>query len=386
MVKKVVNSENIYYIKEFINDNFGEDVITNINKLAEELKYINLGDRDIIFLINTCDILSKNVKEILQKNIKLNSLENKEIVNRLLKAYKFIIEVNNSVDNDELVHISDDYLSDDIVRSYLRNLPNRLLTFEELVTLYKRIELGDETARETVVTYNLRLVVAVAKKYVNMGVDFEDLISAGHEGLLLAVDKYDYKMGLTFSNYAVWWIRQSITRSIANESKIIRIPVHAYEYLLKIKKFMQNYYVNCGQRPSVETISKALNLKEDVIESVLPYIDDIVSLNDQTKNDECNDTELIDLIKDDYDLEEDFLENERKNEIRDYIFNYPYLTDRDKLVLAYRFGFKAGKDYTLEDVGHIIGVTRERVRQIENKAIKKLRKSSTLGRLCSLNN
>ena len=107
MIKKVVNSENVYYIKEFINDNFGEDVITNINKLAEELKYINLGDRDIIFLINTCDILSKNVKEILQKNIKLNSLENKELVNRLLKAYKFIIEVNNSVDNDELVHISD---------------------------------------------------------------------------------------------------------------------------------------------------------------------------------------------------------------------------------------------------------------------------------------
>ena len=204
MIKKIVNSENVYYIKEFINNNFGEDVITNINKLAEELKYINLGDRDIIFLINTCDILSKNVKEILHKNIKLNSLENKEIVNRLLKAYKFIIEVNNSVDNDELVHISDDYLSDDIVRSYLRNLPNRLLTFEELVALYKRIELGDETARETVVTYNLRLVVAVAKKYVNMGVDFEDLISAGHEGLLLAVDKFDYRMGLTFGNYAVW--------------------------------------------------------------------------------------------------------------------------------------------------------------------------------------
>ena len=216
-----------------------------------------------------------------------------------------------------------------------------------------------------------------------MGVDFEDLISAGHEGLLLAVDKFDYRMGLTFGNYAVWWIRQTITRSIANESKIIRIPVHSYEYLLKIKKFMQNYYVNCGQRPSVETISKALNLKKDTIESVLPYVDDMVSLNESTKNDDSNDTEIIDLIKDDYNLEEDFLENERKNEIRDYIFNYPYLTDRDKLVLAYRFGFKAGKDYTLEDVGHIIGVTRERVRQIENKAIKKLRKSSTLGRLCS---
>lgn len=383
MVKKVVNSENIYYIKEFINNNFGEDVITNINKLAEELKYINLGDRDIIFLINTCDILSKNVKEILQKNIKLNSLENKEIVNRLLKAYKFIIEVNNSVDNDELVHISDDYLSDDIVRSYLRNLPNRLLTFEELVALYKRIELGDETAREMVVTYNLRLVVSVAKKYVNKGVDLEDLISAGHEGLLLAVDKYDYKMGLTFSNYAIWWIRQTITRSIANESKIIRIPVHAYEYLLKIKKFMQNYYVNYGQRPSVETISKALNLNEDVIESVLPYIDDMVSLNDQIKNDECNDTELIDLIKDDYNLEEEMVEKNKNKEFRDYVFNYPYLTDREKLVLSYRFGFEDGQIHTLEDVGQVMGVTRERIRQIENRAIKRLRKSPTLGRLCS---
>lgn len=383
MVKKVVNSENVYYIKEFINDNFGEDVITNINKLAEELKYINLGDRDIIFLINTCDILSKNVKEILQKNIKLNSLENKEIVNRLLKAYKFIIEVNNSVDNDELVHISDDYLSDDIVGSYLRNLPSRLLTFEELVALYKRIELGDETAREMVVTYNLRLVVSVAKKYVNKGVDLEDLISAGHEGLLLAVDKYDYKMGLTFSNYAIWWIRQTITRSIANESKIIRIPVHAYEYLLKIKKFMQNYYVNYGQRPSVETISKALNLNEDVIESVLPYIDDMVSLNDQIKNDECNDTELIDLIKDDYNLEEEMVEKNKNKEFRDYVFNYPYLTDREKLVLSYRFGFEDGQIHTLEDVGQVMGVTRERIRQIENRAIKRLRKSPTLGRLCS---
>lgn len=382
MVKKVVNSENVYYIKEFINDNFGEDVITNINKLAEELKYINLGDRDIIFLINTCDILSKNVKEILQKNIKVNSLENKELFNRLLKAYKFIIEVNSSVDNDELVHISDDYLCDDIVMSYLRNLPSRLLTFEELVALYKRIELGDETARETVVTYNLRLVVSVAKKYVNKGVDFEDLISAGHEGLLLAVDKYDYKMGLTFSNYAIWWIRQTITRSIANESKIIRIPVHAYEYLLKIKKFMQNYYVNCGQIPSVETISKALNLKEDVIESVLPYIDDMVSLNDQINNDESNDTELIDLIKDDYNLEEEMFEKNKNKEFRDYVFNYPYLTDREKLVLSYRFGFEDGQIHTLDDVGQVIGVTRERIRQIENKAIRSLRTSPTLRRLC----
>lgn len=383
MIKKVVNNENVDHIKEFINDNFGEDVITNINKLAEELKYINLGDRDIIFLINTCNILSKNVKEILQKNIKVNSLENKELVNRLLKAYKFIIEVNNSVDNDELMHVTDDYLSDDIVRCYLRNLPSRLLTFEELVALYKRIELGDETARETVVTYNLRLVVSVAKKYVNMGVDFEDLISAGHEGLLLAVDKFDYRMGLTFSNYAIWWIRQTITRSIANESKIIRIPVHAYEYLLKVKKFMQNYYVNCGQRPSVETISKALNLKKDTIESVLPYIDDMVSLNDQTKNDEYSDTELIDLIPDYYNLEEDVLGNAENEELKEYVFNYPYLTDREKLVIAYRFGFEDGQIHTLEEVGSMIGVTRERVRQIENRAIKTLRRSSSLARLCS---
>lgn len=382
MIKKVVNSENVDYIKEFINNNFGEDVITNINKLAEELKYINLSDRDVIFLINTCDILSKNVKDIFAKNIRFNSLENKELVNRLLKAYKFIVEVNNSVDNDELTHITEDYLSDDIVRSYLRNLPSRLLTFEELVALYKRIELGDETARETVVTYNLRLVVSIAKKFVNMGVDFEDLISAGHEGLLLAVDKYDYRMGLTFSNYAIWWIRQTISRSIANESKIIRIPVHAYEYLLKIKKFMQNYYLNFGQQPSVETISKALNLKKDSIESVLPYLDDMVSLNDQTKNDEYSDTELIDLIPDYYNLEEDVLGNAENEELKDYVFNYPYLTDREKLVIAYRFGFEDGQIHTLEEVGSMIGVTRERVRQIENRAIKTLRRSSTLAKLC----
>lgn len=382
MIKKVVNNENVDYIKEFINDNFGENIISNIDKLAEELKYINLSDRDIIFLINTCEILSKNVKDIFAKNIRFNSLENKELVNRLLMAYKFIVEVNNSVDNDELTHITEDYLSDDIVRSYLRNLPSRLLTFEELVTLYKRIELGDETARETVVTYNLRLVVSIAKKFVNMGVDFEDLISAGHEGLLLAVDKYDYRMGLTFSNYAIWWIRQTISRSIANESKIIRIPVHAYEYLLKIKKFTQNYYVNCGQQPSVETISKALNLKKDSIESVLPYIDDMVSLNDQTKNDEYSDTELIDLITDDFNLEEDVLGNAENEELKDYVFNYPYLTDREKLVIAHRFGFEDGQIHTLEEVGNMIGVTRERVRQIENRAIKTLRRSSTLAKLC----
>lgn len=382
MIKKVVNNENVDYIKEFINDNFGENIISNINKLAEELKYINLSDRDVIFLINTCDILSKNVKDIFAKNIRFNSLENKELVNRLLKAYKFIVEVNNSVDNDELTHITEDYLSDDIVRSYLRNLPSRLLTFEELVALYKRIELGDETARETVVTYNLRLVVSIAKKFVNMGVDFEDLISAGHEGLLLAVDKYDYRMGLTFSNYAIWWIRQTISRSIANESKIIRIPVHAYEYLLKIKKFMQNYYLNFGQQPSVETISKALNLKKDSIESVLPYLDDMVSLNDQTKNDEYSDTELIDLIPDYYNLEEDVLGNAENEELKEYVFNYPYLTDREKLVIAYRFGFEDGQIHTLEEVGSMIGVTRERVRQIENRAIKTLRRSSTLAKLC----
>lgn len=382
MVTKVLNHDNIDHIKNFINDCFGEDVVSNINKLTKELKHFNLSNRDMIFLINTCDTLYKTIENLITNKINIDYLQNKEVINKLLINFNFIKEVNNSVDNDELSLMTKDYMSDDIVKSYLRNLPNRLLTFEEIVSLYKRMDFGDKAARDIVITYNLRLVVSIAKKYTNLGVDFEDLISAGHEGLILAVDKYDYTLGLAFSNYAIWWIRQSITRTIANESRIIRIPVYAHELVLKIKQFSLDYYINYNKYPSVLTIANSLNLKVDFVNSVLPIIDGVSSLNESVANDEFGDTEVIELLKSDIDVEDDVVEKISNKELVDYVFNQMNLSEREKAIIAYRFGFVDGKIYKLEEVGNMFNITRERVRQIEYNAILKLKNSAYVKKLC----
>lgn len=226
--------------------------------------------------------------------------------------------------------------------------------------------------------------MAIAKKFLNSGVDILDLIQAGNEGLIKAVNRYNYRMGVKFSTYATYWLRQYISRSIDNESRIIRIPVNVSQDIVKVRKVLSYYYNECGIEPTIEQISLETKLSPSSIQDALENMDDAISYNNKVNNDgdSCDEVELIDLISDDYksvNYTEDKIFN---SQVRTALSNIQNLTLNERKVIYYRFGFKDGVTYTLESTGNILGITRERVRQIEKNAIKKLKISSEFQKLC----
>ena len=259
----------------------------------------------------------------------------------------------------------------DPVRMYLKEIGRvSLLTGPEEVSLAERIEAGDETAKQELAEANLRLVVSIAKRYVGRGMQFLDLIQEGNMGLMKAVDKFDHTKGFKFSTYATWWIRQAITRAIADQARTIRIPVHMVETINKLIRVQRNLLQELGRDPSPEEIGKELHMAPDKVREVLKIAQEPVSL--ETPIGEEDDSHLGDFIEDDViespvDYTNRILLREQLDEVMDT------LTDREENVLRMRFGLDDGRMHTLEDVGKQFKVTRERIRQIEAKAIKKLR-------------
>jgi len=268
---------------------------------------------------------------------------------------------------------SDEVSNDDSVKIYLKDIGKvPLLTNDEEVELAKVLADNphDEAARIRLAEANLRLVVSIAKKYVGRGMQFLDLIQEGNMGLLKAVDKFDYTKGFKFSTYATWWIRQAITRALADQARTIRIPVHMVESITKVKKISSQILHETGQEASPEDIAEKLEMPLDKVLEIMRIAQDPVSL--ETPVGEEEDSHLGDFIPDDQaPSPDDAASNAMLKEQLDEVL--ATLTDREARVMRMRYGLENGKQQTLEDVGRALGVTRERIRQIEAKALRKLK-------------
>jgi len=267
----------------------------------------------------------------------------------------------------------------DPVRMYLKEIGRvDLLSAEEEINLAKRIEEGDEEAKRRLAEANLRLVVSIAKRYVGRGMLFLDLIQEGNMGLIKAVEKFDYRKGYKFSTYETWWIRQAITRAIADQARTIRIPVHMVETINKLIRVQRQLLQDLGREPSPEEIAEDMDLTPEKVREILKIAQEPVSL--ETPIGEEDDSHLGDFIEDqDATSPSEHAAYELlKEQLEDVLDT---LTDREENVLRLRFGLDDGRTRTLEEVGKVFGVTRERIRQIEAKALRKLRHPSRSKRL-----
>ncbi|MBS8264937.1 RNA polymerase sigma factor RpoD [Mesobacillus boroniphilus] len=267
----------------------------------------------------------------------------------------------------------------DPVRMYLKEIGRvDLLSAEEEINLAERIEQGDEEAKRRLAEANLRLVVSIAKRYVGRGMLFLDLIQEGNMGLIKAVEKFDYRKGFKFSTYATWWIRQAITRAIADQARTIRIPVHMVETINKLIRVQRQLLQDLGREPTPEEIGEDMDLSPEKVREILKIAQEPVSL--ETPIGEEDDSHLGDFIEDqDATSPSEHAAYELlKEQLEDVLDT---LTDREENVLRLRFGLDDGRTRTLEEVGKVFGVTRERIRQIEAKALRKLRHPSRSKRL-----
>ena len=317
--------------------------------------YERIEGMNIQIVGNDLDLdLGDDMDVVLDDDIDLGDVEDEELVDPVDLAAEFNL--------------------DDPVRMYLKEIGQiKLLSAEEEVELAKLVSEGDQAAKNKLTEANLRLVVSIAKKYSGRGLHILDLIQEGNTGLIRAVDKFDWTKGNKFSTYATWWIRQAITRAIADQARTIRVPVHMVEVINKATRCNRKLVQELGREPTVEEIAKELNLPVEKIIEANRTAADTLSLDTPVGDEE--DTSIGSFVEDERtpgpaDATSNALLAEALKEILDT------LTEREADVLRMRFGMYDGRTHTLEEVGQIFGVTRERIRQIENKAIRKLRHPS----------
>lgn len=315
------------------------------------------------------------------EKVQIDSDDIDELYKLFEKEGIHLVDKKNSKDDEDEVDVTKEDLSvpkgvtvDDPVRMYLKEIGKiSLLTADEEVEIAKRMEAGDEFAKKELAEANLRLVVSIAKRYVGRGMSFLDLIQEGNLGLMKAVDKFDYTKGFKFSTYATWWIRQAITRAIADQARTIRIPVHMVETINKLVRVQRQLVQDLGRDPLPEEIAAEMNLDVERVREIQKIAQEPVSL--ETPIGEEEDSHLGDFIPDDeilspQDAATFTLLKEQLNTVLET------LTEREKKVLTLRFGLDDGRARTLEEVGKEFDVTRERIRQIEAKALRKLRHPS----------
>ena len=310
-------------------------------------------------------------KEIMAANVKtdgtVSEIEEEEV---FVEAEIDETEVDQLLQTD-LIKMAEALDVDEPIKMYLREIGQiPLLNYEEEIELAQKVLEGDDDAKQKLIESNLRLVVSIAKKHTNRGLKMLDLIQEGNMGLMKAVEKFEYEKGFKFSTYATWWIRQAITRAIADQGRTIRIPVHMIETINKIKKESRIILQETGKEPTAEELSKKLELPVDKVKAILEMNQDPISLETPVGSEE--DSELGDFVEDDkflnpYDATTRVLLKEQLDEV------LKTLNEREEMVLRYRYGLDDGSPKTLEEVGKIFNVTRERKKKIEVKALRKLR-------------
>ena len=331
--------------------------------------------KDIIEPYKNIGVISS--EELFEKLEKLKiSPEHLEAIYKTLEEHQIkIIDIDLSEKQlHEIEDLSNSVAMDDPVKMYLKDIGSiPLLNIEEEVEISKRIIDGDDSAKKMLSESNLRLVVSIAKRYLGRGLQFLDLIQEGNLGLMKAVDKFDYTKGFKFSTYATWWIRQAITRSIADQARTIRIPVHMVETINRQAKAIRLLVQELGREPTVSEIAEKLNFSEEKVVEIKKISLDPISLETPVGSED--DTHLGDFIEDDSAKDPSVVITSDTLRIE---FNrvLSTLTPREEKVIRLRYGLDDGKQKTLEEVGQIFNVTRERIRQIEAKALRKLRHPS----------
>ena len=353
MAEKEISPAKIDEVKELVSRGKENGELT-YEEIMDSLEDIDLDSEDIEKIY---DLFSEMNIDIINSKLEDNNEEGE-----------------GDEDSDLDLSVPKGVAVEDPVRMYLKEIGKvDLLTADEEVELAKRMEQGDQWAKQQLVEANLRLVVSIAKKYVGRGMLFLDLIQEGNMGLMKAVDKFDYTKGYKFSTYATWWIRQAITRSIADQARTIRVPVHMVETINKMIRVSRQLLQEKGREPKASEIGEEMDISADKVREIMKIAQEPVSL--ETPIGEEEDSHLGDFIEDENSpapasAASFILLKEQLDDVLDT------LTDREKRVLELRFGIEDGRSRTLEEVGKEFGVTRERIRQIEAKALRKLRHPS----------
>ena len=340
---------------------------------------------DLDKVISLCDDLLEpgellNIQQYMENENIIFEYENEYA----LASEDKLLGEDGLYNEDHETSAPDDFseITDDSIKLYLKEIGNiPLLTADEEINIAQRMEQGDKSAIDELTKANLRLVVSVAKRYVGgSGMTFLDLVQEGNIGLMKAVSKFDYHKGYKFSTYAMWWIRQSVTRAIADQSKTIRIPVHLRETMNKIKRYSRDFFLSTGREPTREEIASYVNKPLDRVEEIMLCFHDPVSL--ETPIGEEEDSFIVDFISDER-MPEQFHSIEyimMRDELNEIIST---LSEREQTILRLRYGFLNGRIWTLEEVGKIFHVTRERIRQIEERALRRLKSKRTTKQLKS---